>query len=183
MSPLSSDPERRERQLANLLPAPSTPIQPGEQRALSHGGYAEVAAARLDAKAQTIYDALAADVPLRDEEGEMQRHDSAMVALLATTLCRLDSIAEHLAERGMFDRRTKRVRPVVELESRLRKEAAAYMAELGLTPRSRVALGVDLARSKGRTLGEEARGRTAGARGPRGRDRGQAGRCRGDRDR
>ena len=38
-------------------------------------------------------------------------------------------------------------RPAVEFERRLRAEARDHAAELGLTPRSRAALGLDLARS------------------------------------
>lgn len=46
MSGLSANPERRGRQLANLRQAPAPPAS--NQRALRHGGYAEVARGRLE---------------------------------------------------------------------------------------------------------------------------------------
>ncbi len=141
MTPLSSDADARNRQIANLTPAP--PIQPGEQRALSHGGYAEIAAARLDAKTRAIYDAIAADAPLRATGGGLPSHDAAIVSVLAVALCHLEDVNKHLAEHGLFVRR--RPRPAVELASRFRKEIVGYLEQLGMTPKSRSALGLDLA--------------------------------------
>lgn len=150
MSPLSSDAELRERQLANLTPAP--PIQAGEQRALSHGGYADIAAARLDAKTRAIYDALSADAPLRAADGGLPAHDAAIVSVLAIAMCHLEDVNAHLTQYGLFVRR--RPRPAVELASRLRKEIVSYLEQLGMTPKARANLGVDLARAAS-TLGDE----------------------------
>lgn len=66
--PLSGDPDARARQLANLRPGART-APPGNRRALSHGGYAAVTRDRLDTKVREVYDALAADAPLRDLDG------------------------------------------------------------------------------------------------------------------
>lgn len=132
---------RHPNSLANLVKVP--PATTGNRRALSHGGYAEVAAEALSAKTSEVYDALAADAPLRDEQGGLPRHDSVQVRLLADVLCRLDSVG------GWLDGRwaTKEARPVLELESRLRREAADYLDALGMTPRSRAKLGLNIART------------------------------------
>lgn len=61
--PLSPDPRKRDRQLANLVPGART-APPGNRRAVAHGGYAAVARERLDARVAQVYDALAADAPL-----------------------------------------------------------------------------------------------------------------------
>jgi len=145
--PLSRDPDKRSRQLANLRSAPP-PAPPGNRRTVTHGGYAEVARARLDAKTREVFEALAADVPLRDAAGELPRYDAAQVALLAKCLCRLEDVESYVAEFGWRDQKTGEPRTgLVELEGRLRREAADYMDALGMTPRSRAKLGLDLARS------------------------------------
>ena len=148
MSPLSTDPVKRERQLANLrqIPPDARPAQPN----LSHGGYAAVARERLEQKTLAIYDALASDAPLRDGRGDLPRHDAAQVALLAACLCRLEMVAADIGMHGMLVQRGKRkgqVRPAADLEMRLRREAAGYLDVLAMTPKSRGALGLDLART------------------------------------
>jgi hypothetical protein len=142
--PLSRDPERRRRQLANLSKRPPSPPA-GNQRARSHGAYAQVVAASLDAKVRTIFEALAADAPVR-ENGALPAADAVVVRLLAETLCRLDSVSEFLSRRGWQD--DKGVpRPAIVVETRLRDQALDLARELGMTPRSRAALGLDLVRA------------------------------------
>jgi phage terminase small subunit len=145
LSPLSDDPAKRGRQLANLRAAPPAP--PGNDRTLQHGGYADIARERLEEKQREVFDALAADAPLRDERGGLPAADAPMVELLCTALCRLENVREYLARRGWQDGKG-RPRPAVELESRLRKEAADYLDALGMTPRSRVRLGLDITRAR-----------------------------------
>jgi Phage terminase, small subunit len=145
VSPLSRDPVKRGAQLANLRGA-----APGEQRARQHGGYAQVSAPLQAQREREIYEALSADAPLRDAADELPRHDAAIVTLLAQCMCRLETVAAHLRDHGMFIERGKRkgmIRPAVELEAQYRREAARYLAELGMTPKARTALGVDLVRS------------------------------------
>ena len=141
--PLSDRPEARARQLANLRTGP--PAAKGNRLAVKHGGYAAIAADRLDAKACEVFDALAADAPLR-EAGELPAADSALVRLAADCLCRLEDVAANVRDFGVFDQRTGDVRPAVELEGRLRREAADYLDALGMTPRSRAKLGLDVQR-------------------------------------
>ena len=142
--PLSADPRKRARQLANLRPTPSA--QPGNRLAVQHGGYAAIARDRLEEKQRQVFDALSADAPLRDATDELPRHDGAQVALLAEVLCRLDDVNAYLAARGYLDERGN-VRPAAELAGRMRREASDYLDALGMTPKSRAKLGLDLART------------------------------------
>jgi hypothetical protein len=142
--PLSSDPAKRARQLANLRPGAAV-AGPGNRRALRHGGYAAVAVERLEAKARQVYEALAADAPLRDPDGGLPAADAAAVTLLARCLVRLESVGEYLDRRG-WEREDGDVRPALELEAKLRREAADHLDALGMTPRSRAKLGLDVAR-------------------------------------
>jgi len=135
MSPRqSSDPRKRERQLANLRVGP--PAASGNRLALRHGGYAAIVHERLEAKALEVFDALAADV--------------AQVRLLSEALCRLDAVSADVTSFGLLEQRGKRrgqVRPAAELEGRLRREVADHLDALGMTPKSRARLGLDLQRS------------------------------------
>lgn len=141
--PLSDRPAARARQLGNLRNAPAAP--PGNRRAVRHGGYAEVARDRLEERTRRIFDELAVDAPLRDELGELPAADHLIVSLLAQCLVRLEDIAAYLTLRGLLDVKGN-VRPAAELERRLRAEAADHARELGLSPRARTSLGLELVR-------------------------------------
>lgn len=143
---LSSDPGKRARQLSNLKPG-ATAAPTDNRLAVTHAGYAAVAAERLDAKVREVFDALAADAPLRGIDGGLPRSDAAQVRLAAECMCRLDSIAEYVAAMGIFDPETGAIRPALALETRLRREAADHLDALGMSPRSRARLGLDLART------------------------------------
>ena len=93
-----------------------------------------------------MFSALSAEAPLRDARGELPRHDAAQVTLLAEVLCRLDSINSYLEARGYLDDKGN-VRPAAELAGRMRREASDYLDALGMTPKSRAKLGLDLART------------------------------------
>jgi len=148
MSPRqSSDPRKRERQLANLRVGP--PAASGNRLALRHGGYAAIVHERLEAKALEVFDALAADAPLRGPTGDLPAADVAQVRLLSEALCRLDTVSADVSAFGLLEQRGKRrgqVRPAVELEGRLRREVADHLDALGMTPKSRARLGLDLQR-------------------------------------
>ena len=143
--PLSRDPKRRARQLANLRRG-GNPAPAENRRALVHGGYAAIARHDLDGKRAEVYDALSADAPLRDPDGALPRHDAAAVRLLAECLCRLESVTDYLDRRG-WETDDGELRPAIDLERRLRGEALDLMRELGLTPAARSKLGVDLTRA------------------------------------
>jgi hypothetical protein len=144
--PLSPRKAARERQLGNLRRG-GTPAPPGNQRARVHGGYAAVAALRLDEQRRRIAEALAGDTPLRDEAGELPRADGALVTLLARCLARLEDVEQYLRDHGWCAENGDPRSSIIELEARLRREAADYMDALGMSPRSRVKLGVELSQA------------------------------------
>lgn len=147
MSPLSGDSQRRGRQLANLRRGGAPPAPKGNRRHVSHGGYAQVAAGRLDTKTLEVFGALAADAPLRDVDGGLPAHDGALVRLAADVLCRLDDVSTFLRDRGWLDADGQPRESILDLERRLRAEAADHLDALGCTPRARAKLGLDLART------------------------------------
>ncbi len=144
------------RSIANLKrggnPAPATKVN-----RLTHGGYRQVAEAELDAKARNVFEALAADAPLRSADGGLPAHDAVVVRLLADVLCRLDSVGAWLAGRWA----TEQARPVIELEVRLRGQALDLCESLGMTPRSRARLGIDIAKTEATMAEALADGRAA----------------------
>jgi hypothetical protein len=150
--PLSRDSAARARQLANLRKTPP-PTPEGNRRAVKHGGYAAVARERLDAHVRSIYEALAADVPLRDGRGELPAADHALVVLLAKCLARLEDVEANVSAYGVLDESTDDVRPAAKLERELRAEAASYLDRLGMSPKARVAIGVAVA--QGMTAAEQ----------------------------
>lgn len=90
---------------------------------------------------------MAADAPLRDDAGELPAADHVQVRLLAECLCRLEDVSRWLADFGTRDKDTGDARrSLIELEGRLRREAADHLRELGMTPASRAKLGLDVAR-------------------------------------
>lgn len=136
------------RSRAALVPggAPVAPI--GNQRHVTHGAYARIAVERLAEKEREVFDALAADAPLRDRDGALPAADGAIVRLAAEVLCRLDSVGEYLARRGIETAAGELRATVLEIEGRLRREASDHLEALGMSPRSRARLGVDVARAQ-----------------------------------
>lgn len=143
---VSADPARRAAQLANLGARPPAPPA-GNQRRRTHGAYATVASERLEAKTGQVMAAIAADAPLRDQDGGLPAADGALVRLAAETLCRLDSVGDYLARRGIETDQGELRASVLEIEGRLRREAADHLDALGMSPRSRARLGLDVARA------------------------------------
>ena len=143
--PLSHDPEKRSKQLANLRPGSGAPA--GNRRALAHGGYAAVSPLERDRKASEIFEALSVDAPMRVQAGGLPAADTAVVSLFARCLVQLERVEADMADHGWRDRETGDPRPVVELARRLRAEALDYAESLGMTPRSRAKLGLDHTRT------------------------------------
>lgn len=138
--PLSRDPEKRAKQLANLNRG-GNPAPGGNAFRKTHGGYATVVAERVEAKVAEVFNVLEADAPLPHPANAVVLH------LLAEALCRLDDVSANLRDHGLFDAKTKEPRRAIDVEAALRKEAAGYADDLGLTPRSRARLGLDVART------------------------------------
>jgi hypothetical protein len=128
---------------------------------VTHGAYARVAGERLAAAEREVFAALAEDAPLREPDGGLPAADTALVALLAQALCRVQDISAYLRDHGLLDAKG-RVRGAVDLERRLRQEAAGYMDRLGLGPKARADLGLALVRTEKTSLEAElAAGREA----------------------
>ena len=153
--PHSNDPTKANRQLANLQRGGHRPV--GNQRARKHGVYARIADAELEAKARAIFDAIAADAPVRAADGGLPAHDTIAVRLLAETLIRRERVmSEELAhgiEIATGPRKGER-RGIVTYGLRLDGQVVDLLDRLGMTPKSRAALGLDLARAA-RTLEDE----------------------------
>jgi hypothetical protein len=79
LSPLSTDPERRSRQLATLQPGRGA-AGVGNRRTVKHGAYARVSKAELELKTRELFDALAEDAPVRAADGGLPAHDNGGVA-------------------------------------------------------------------------------------------------------
>jgi hypothetical protein len=139
--PTSTDPEKRARQLANLRQGPPAPR--GNVLGLRHGAYARITEAELDATTRQIYEAVAQDAPVRAADGGLPSHDSLVVRQLAEALVRRQRVTTSEIRRGIEDK-DGRVRGVVEYGLRLDDQILSYCKELGMTPRSRAALGLHL---------------------------------------
>lgn len=151
--PMSRDPRKRQRQLANLQRGGQTPTAAprGNQRARTHGAYAVVAADRLDRKQAEVFAALAEDAPLRAPDGGLPAAHAVPVHMLAKALCRLEDVEQFLTLRGLVDDDGKE-RPALDVERRLRLEVADWCDALGMTPRAQARLGLDLVRTEAMDL-------------------------------
>jgi hypothetical protein len=103
-----------------------------------HGGYASVSIERIEQREREIIEALAQDTASPDVR------DFAALRLAAQAMCRLEDVRQHIDTTGAINPKTREVRPAVEIESKLRTEAARHLHELGLSPSGRQALGVDV---------------------------------------
>jgi hypothetical protein len=144
--PLSRDPEARARQLANLRPPQAAPL--GNRRTVKHGAYAAITQAELDAEVRALMDAIGADLPVREADGGgVPAADAIPLRLLAETLIRRARIRDTELRRGIENEDGK-LRGVVQYGLALDGQAIKLCEQLGLTPRSRIALGLDIARAR-----------------------------------
>jgi hypothetical protein len=137
---LSSDPQKRAKQLKNLKPAPPTPK--GAKRNLTHGATATPSPRRQAALERQI----AAALPVRDADGSAPAADAIAVRLLAVALCRHESCARYVTKHGAITRGGK-LSAAAEWEDKLYARCLRLSEQLGLTPASRVKLGLTLAQT------------------------------------
>ncbi len=83
---------------------------------------------------------------MRDSDGALPVHDRQVVELLAGALARLQSVGTWLDLHGALDEKGVS-RPALDVERRLRNEVARLLDALGMTPKARAALGLDLQRA------------------------------------
>jgi hypothetical protein len=152
---------RNPRSLANLKRGDNA-APPGNLRRETHGAYRRVLdAADLESAERRVFEALAADAPVRDANGELPAADAVMVRLLADALVRLDGIRDYLRRRGLEDEHGRVRESVLDLERRLRIEVDQRADSLGMSATSRARLGLDLARAAATLEDELAAGRAA----------------------
>lgn len=144
--PLSADPTARANQLANLR-AGAGAGDGGLQRSRKHGAYAAIAERELDGKVAELYGAIGEDLPVRDPDGSVPAADAIPLRMLAETLLRRERVRETEVRSGI-ETSDGRLRGVVEFGLRLDGHALKLAEQLGLTPRARAALGLDLARAQ-----------------------------------
>jgi hypothetical protein len=89
--------------------------------------------------------ALAADAPLKAADGDVPAHDRYAVELAAIALLRVRRCAAYLELHGIEDERGNLRQAFIEF-GRAVEGAARMLDRLGMSPRSRAALGLDLAR-------------------------------------
>jgi hypothetical protein len=148
--PLSSDPEKRERQLRNLPnlrgEPPASSFRPGSAPHLRHGLRSRATSPLvLDPIAREIEDALGDDLPLKDPDGNVPAPDRFMVELAAIALLRVRRCSAYLSLHGDVDENGT-LRPELDGLGRAVEHAARMLDRLGCSPRSRAALGVDVGR-------------------------------------
>lgn len=143
--PLSRDPEKRAKQLANLRPGAGR-WKPGAAPALEHGlRTRHPSPIVLDPVVREIETALAADLPLKDADGKVPGADRFAVELAAIALLRVRRCAAYLDLHGDVDDRGN-LRPAFLKQGRAVEHAARMLDRIGCSPRARVALGLDLQR-------------------------------------
>jgi len=147
VSPLSTDPEKKKKQLANLKPQPAPPAPEGNQRRLVHGGRSELLLRDVEAEVRELMDALDEAVPVRDGDGGVPVADVTAIERCARALKRYRHLSQWLDLHGRIEERTGAVKPAAELELKAEAALAAALDGLGLTPTSRAKLGLDLART------------------------------------
>lgn len=118
---------------------------PSNQVATKHGAYAAIAERELTEKVRELFEAIGSDLPVRDAGGGVPAADVIPLRMLAETLIRRERVRETEMREG-FETPDGRLRGVVEYGLRLDGHALKLCEQMGLTPRSRLALGVDLVR-------------------------------------
>jgi hypothetical protein len=143
--PLSRDPSKRERQLANLQ-AGAGAATDGNTRALRHGAYSDALLHDVDGEVRELLNAFADAAPVRDGDGSLPAADVVAVERAARALKRYRHLSGWLDLHGRLTDAGE-VKPAAELELKAERELAAALDSLGMTPTSRARLGVDLARA------------------------------------
>ncbi len=136
--PLSKRPAAKRKQLANRRDAPPAPKS--NRRAQKHGARAKPPSVRVE----SIEADLLAALPVKDD-GQPPLADRHIVGLLAVTYARLMSVEAYIERHGGPLTPRGKVREAAVYEQKLTERARVLSTELGLTPKSRAALGVDVA--------------------------------------
>lgn len=169
--PLSSDPDRRRKQLANLRrglsddrvtrarqlenlrpvpenlkPAPPAPI--GNQRRVVHGGRSEILLQDVEAEVAELAAALGDTAPVRDPDGSLPSADLIAVEAAARALKRWRHVSRWCDAHGRLVERSGKVKPAAELEVKAERQLHEALNALGMTPMARSRLGLNIARAQ-----------------------------------
>lgn len=154
MTPTSDDPAKRERQMSNLQPGQHVGnLVPGAGQAaraadtLRHGAYSRRLTENVEEEVSELMDALADTAPVRAADGGLPCHDVIAVEALARTLRRWRAVEAWLDLHGILDERTGEPKPAAKLAGDLHGRLVRGLEGMGMTPKARAALGLDLART------------------------------------
>lgn len=150
MSPLSEDPVKRQRQLANLPnvrgEAPAGAWRPGTAPNLKHGLRTRHPSADvIDPVLDQVEADLEARVPDRDADGQVPAWNREMLFSLAVAKLQVIRCSRFLAQHGETDGRGN-LRPEVEQLSRVNERYQRSLDRMAMTITSRARLGVDVQR-------------------------------------
>jgi hypothetical protein len=143
--PMSQDPAARARSLQNLKKPKGA--QKGQQVALKNGTRAKNPVGDIAAARQEMAEALAEAAPLRDKDGNLPKADAIAVEVVAAALARYRHMQEYLERVTPFTTGQRLRYTLVRELRRTEKQLLAELHELGMTPRGRAALGLDVARA------------------------------------
>jgi hypothetical protein len=112
-------------------------FQPGHELSVRHGAYATIT---LAPRATELADEIRELVPARSAS------DEPTIRLLALALAQVEAAATYVAEHGIVDGKGN-PQGVLRHLGTMTNTAARLCGQLGLTPTSRAALGLDLSRT------------------------------------
>jgi hypothetical protein len=141
---LSGDPAARERQLANLRRG--GPVQPGNANRLVHGGWSRALVADVSDEVAELMAALGDVAPVRDYDGRLPAADLIAVERAARLLRRYRALDAWLDLHGVIDDKTGAEKPAARLAHDVGESLGRALEALGMDPRSRAKLGLDLVR-------------------------------------
>lgn len=143
---LSTDPQKRERQLANLKRG-GTVAPAGNQRRLTHGAFSEVLVRNVETEVAELAAALAGAAPVQIN-GQPPAADIVALEQAARALKRWRHISAWCDAHGRIAEKTGNVKQAAELELKAEAALTAALDRLGMNPAARAKLGVDLARMR-----------------------------------
>lgn len=127
----------------------ATAWKPGDAPAWKHGLRSTVPLPieHVSAELGEIMTALAESAPVRDGDGNLPIADHAAVEVAARALHRSRRAHAWGDATGRFDERTGNPKPITRYERECDRDLKEALDALGMTPRSRAALGLDVART------------------------------------
>lgn len=147
--PLSGDPTKRARQLANLRRGGVDAVPGVPSGRLQHGGRSELLFRDVEAEILELTEALAEAAPVKDPDGTTPAADSIALETAARALKRYRHLANWCDLHGRLDPKSGQVQPAAEYELRAERQLTVALDTLGMTPTARARLGLALARTAG----------------------------------